>query len=165
MERRPSRANGSKMQQRLDPKQAAPEVMNAMLELEQKVRDSGLELDLLRLVKTRASQLNGCAYCIHMHTREARAAGESEARLYLLSAWRESPLYTPRERAALAWTDALTLLPASQAPDDVYAELAREYSESERVKLTLVIVAINGWNRIAVGFRLVHPLGGGRAAA
>ena len=130
------------MQQRVDPKQAAPGVMDALLELEQKLRSSGLELDLLRLVKMRASQLNGCAYCVHMHSREARAAGESEERLYLLSAWRDSPLYTPRERAALAWTDALTLLPATQAPDEVYAELAREFSESERVKLTLVIVAI-----------------------
>ncbi|HXK20388.1 MAG TPA: carboxymuconolactone decarboxylase family protein [Polyangiaceae bacterium] len=128
-------------------------------------RESGLELPLLRLLKTRASQLNGCAYCLHMHTREARADGESEERLYLLSAWRESPLYNPRERAALAWTEALTLLADSHAPDDTYAELAAQFSEPERVKLTMAIVAINGWNRIAVGFRLVHPASNGRAAA
>jgi AhpD family alkylhydroperoxidase len=149
----------------MNPYEAAPELMQAMLELEEKVRGSGLPGSLIRLVKTRASQLNGCAYCVHMHCREARAAGESEERLYLLSAWRESPLYSPRERAALGWTEALTLLADSHAPDDSYDELAREFSESERVKLTMVIVAINGWNRIAVGFRSVHPTKDGRAAA
>jgi AhpD family alkylhydroperoxidase len=153
------------MQERMNPYEAAPELMQAMLELEEKVRGSGLPGSLIRLVKTRASQLNGCAYCVHMHCREARAAGESEERLYLLSAWRESPLYSPRERAALGWTEALTLLADSHAPDDSYDELAREFSESERVKLTMVIVAINGWNRIAVGFRSVHPTKDGRAAA
>lgn len=136
-----------------------------MLDLSQKVESAGLEPLLIRLVKTLASQLNGCAYCLHMHTREARAAGESEERLYLLGAWRESPLYSPRERAALAWTEALTLLPDSQAPEDVYAELSREFSERERVALTMALVVINGWNRIGVGFRLQHPTNGGRAAA
>ena len=149
----------------MNPYEAAPELMRAMLELEQKVRASGLPSSLIQLMKTRASQLNGCAYCVHMHTRDARAAGESEERLYLLSTWRESPLYSARERAALGWTEALTLLADTHAPDDSYAELAREFSESERVKLTLVIVAINGWNRIAVGFRSVHPTKDGRAAA
>ena len=146
-----------KIQQRLNPRQTAPELIQAMVELEEKVRNSGLSPTLIALVKTRASQLNGCAYCVHMHTRDARRAGESEERLYLLSAWRESPLYTERERAALVWTEALTLIAETHAPDDAYAELAREFSESERVKLTMLIVAINGWNRIAVGFRLVHP--------
>lgn len=149
----------------MNPYEAAPELMQAMLALEQKVRNSGLSTSLVHLMKTRASQLNGCAHCIHMHTRDARAAGESEERLYLLSAWRESPLYGARERAALGWTDALTLLADGHAPDDAYAELAREFSESERVKLTMVIVAINGWNRIAVGFRSVHPTRDGRAKA
>jgi AhpD family alkylhydroperoxidase len=139
--------------------------MQAMRELEQKVRHSGLEPSLIQLVKTLASMLNGCAYCVHMHAREARAAGESEERLYLLSAWRESPLFSARERAALAWTESLTLLAESRAPDDVYAELAREFSEAERVKLTMVLVAINGWNRIAVGFRMLHPTKGDLAAA
>jgi len=153
------------MQQRLNPREAAPELIQAMLELEEKVRNSGLEPTLIKLVKTRASQMNGCAYCLHMHTRDARRAGEREERLYLLSAWRESPLYTQRERAALAWTEALTLLAQTNAPDDVYAELANHFSASEQVKLTMLIVAINGWNRIAVGFRQVHPTGDDRAAA
>jgi AhpD family alkylhydroperoxidase len=161
----PNQANGNEMQARLDPTQAAPELYSAMLELEGKVRQSGLEMSLIRLIKMRASQLNGCAYCLHMHAPEARNAGETEERLYLLSAWRESPLYTERERAALAWTDALTLISESHAPDDVYAELASQFTEAERVKLTMVIVAINGWNRIAVGFRLVHPHNRDRAAA
>ncbi len=153
------------MQQRLNPRDAAPELISALLELEEKVQDSGLEPSLIRLVKTRASQVNGCAYCLHMHSTEARRAGESEQRLYLLSAWRESPLYSARERAAFAWTEALTLVADTHAPDDVYAELAGAFSESERMKLTMVIVAINGWNRIAVGFRLVHPTGDRLAAA
>jgi len=153
------------MPERMNPYEAAPELMQAMMELEKKVRESGLPTSLVHLMKTRASQLNGCAYCVHMHTRDARAAGETEERLYLLSAWHESPLYSPRERAALGWTEALTLVADTHAPDDAYAELAREFSESERVKVTMVIVAINGWNRIAVGFRSVHPIAGGRAAA
>jgi AhpD family alkylhydroperoxidase len=152
-------------QTRMDPFQSAPELMQAMLDLEKKVRSSGLELSLIHLVKTRASVLNGCAYCVHMHTRDARAAGESEERLYLLSAWHESTLYTARERAALAWTDALTLVSETHAPDEAYRELSAHFTDVERVKLTLLIVAINGWNRIAVGFRLLHPTQGDRAAA
>jgi len=136
-----------------------------MLELEGKVRASGLEMSLIRLVKVRASQINGCAHCVHMHSFEARRDGETEERLYLLCTWRESPLYTARERAALAWTDALTLIAESHAPDDVYAELASQFSETERVKLTMVIVAINGWNRMAVGFRIFHPVSHDSAAA
>ena len=153
------------MKARLDPFRTAPEVMQAMLELENKVRNCGLEPGLIRLVKTRASLLNGCAYCVHLHTGEARAEGESEERLYLLGAWQESPLYTPRERAALAWTDALTLVAESRAPDSAYEELSAQFDEQERVKLTMVIVAINGWNRVAVGFRSLHPTKTSRAAA
>jgi AhpD family alkylhydroperoxidase len=153
------------MQTRLNPREIAPEFYDVLLELERKVRESGFPPDLLYLIKTRASQLNGCSYCVHMHTRDARLAGETEERLYLLGAWRESPLFTPRERAALNWTEALTLVADTHAPDDAYAELAREFSEAERVKLTMAIVAINGWNRIAVGFRLLHPVANGRAAA
>jgi AhpD family alkylhydroperoxidase len=152
------------MKSRLNPFEVTPELMAPMLELEKAVRNSGLEFRLIHLVKIRASQLNGCAYCIHMHTRDARAAGEHEERLYLLSAWRESPLYTARERAALEWTEALTLVADSHAPDAAYAELASQFDEVERVKLSLLVVAINGWNRIAVGFR-VHPDGSDRAAA
>jgi AhpD family alkylhydroperoxidase len=150
---------------RIDPFSAAPEVMQAMLDLEKKVRGLGLEPSLLHLMKTRASLLNGCGFCLHMHTREARAAGETEERLYMVSTWRESQLFTPRERAALAWTDALTLVADTHAPDDAYQDVAAHFDEQERVKLTLVIVAINGWNRIAVGFRRAHPMPDGRAAA
>lgn len=151
------------MQSRLDYFAAAPETMKAMVALETHARECGLEHSLIALVKTRASQINGCAYCIHMHTREARAAGESEERLYLLSAWRESPLFTPRERAALGWTDALTRLADTGAPDEDYAEVRRHFSEKETVQLTLLIGVINVWNRFAVGFRSVHPTGRVRA--
>lgn len=121
--------------------------------LESYVKESGLEPSLIELVKIRASQINGCAYCLDMHTKDARAEGESEQRLYTLSAWRETPFFSDRERAALAWTEALTLLPETAAPDEVY-ELAREhFSEKELVDLTMAIVAINGWNRLTVGFR------------
>ncbi|WP_419907939.1 carboxymuconolactone decarboxylase family protein [Hoeflea sp.] len=146
------------MQERIDSFKAAPDLMKAMLAFESAVSGSGLEHSLVELVKTRASQINGCAYCIHMHTGDARKAGESEERLYLLSAWRESSLYTLRERAALEWTEALTLIAETAAPDDVYERLRAHYTEEEMVKLTLLIGAINIWNRIAVGFRSQHPV-------
>lgn len=146
------------MQSRLNYASASPEGLKAMLGLERFVQVCGLEKSLIELVKTRASQINGCAFCIHMHTADARAAGESEARLYLLSAWRESPLYTPRERAALAWTEALTLIAETGAPDADYTQMAAEFTEAEQVNLTLLIGAINVWNRLAVGFRSVHPV-------
>ena len=136
---------------------AAPDAINAMLALSHYVKTSGLEESLMHLVEIRASQINGCANCLHMHTADARKAGESEARIYLLSAWHESNLYTPRERAALAWTEALTLLPETHAPDAAYDAAAAEFSEKELVDLTLLIGAINTWNRLAVGFRVVHP--------
>lgn len=123
--------------------------------LEEYIRQSGLEPSLLELVKVRASQINGCAYCIDMHTKDARARGESEQRLYELVAWRETPFYTDRERAALAWTEAVTHVSDTHVTDEVY-ELAREqFSEKELVDLTLAIVAINGWNRRAISFRAV----------
>lgn len=143
------------MQPRLDYYAAAPEVMRAMVGLERAVVSSGLEMSLIELVKTRASQINGCAYCIDMHTRDAIKAGESPARLFLLDAWREAPLYTDRERAALAWTEALTLIADSHAPDADYAALTGQFSEAEIVKLSLLIATINAWNRIAIGFRSV----------
>ena len=146
------------MQPRLNPYQAAPEMMKAMVALESHVQTSGLEPSLIDLVKTRASQINGCAYCIHMHTAEARGRGEAEERLYLLDAWRESPLYSDRERAALAWTEALTLISQTHAPDAVYEEARRHFAEDEMVKLTVLVGTINAWNRIAIGFRYVHPL-------
>ena len=129
-----------------------------MLALSKYVHDCGLEHSLGALVKIRASQLNGCAYCLEMHTREARAQGETEARLHLLAAWQESPFYTGRERAALAWTEAITLLAETRAPDDVYAIARAQFTENELVKLTLAIGVINTWNRLAVGFRAVHPM-------
>lgn len=146
------------MKPRLNPWKAAPQIMQGMRDLENVVQSSGLEQSLIELVKMRASQINGCAFCLHMHSRDARAAGESEERLYLLNGWQESPLYTERERAALAWTEALTLLSQTHAPDGDYEALAPHFSAEEQVKLTMLIVAINGWNRIAVGFRFVHPV-------
>ena len=145
------------MSKRLNPYTTAPEMMKPLIALEAAIKDSGLEFSQLELVKKRASQINGCAYCLHMHSADARKAGESEARLYLLGAWRESELYTPRERAALAWTEALTLLPQSHAPDADYDEALRHFDKEEMDKLTLLIGTINVWNRIAVGFRSHHP--------
>jgi len=145
------------MTPRMNYYKAAPESINAVMELEKHVVASGLEPSLIELVKTRASQINGCAYCIHMHTSDARKHGETEERLYLLNAWRESPLYTARERAALAWTEALTLIAETHAPDDAWEAVRPEFSEAEIVKLTVLIGTINTWNRIAIGFRAVHP--------
>src|SRR5918912_1136448 len=124
-----------------------------MLALEQYVRKSGLEPALLELVRLRASYINGCAYCVDMHTKDARAAGESEQRLFAVPVWRETPFFTPRERAALAWTEAVTELARTGVPDDVYEQASAEFSESELVDLTMAVVAINGWNRLAVSFR------------
>lgn len=146
------------MQARLDYFKASPTVMKAMVGLEQAVRNSGLEYSLIELVKTRASQINGCAYCIFVHTRDARAAGETEERLYLLPAWRESSLYSARERAALAWTESLTLVAQTAAPDDVYDALAPHFTDEEKVNLTMLIGAINVWNRVSIAFRTPHPV-------
>lgn len=145
------------MSQRLNPYAVAPDAVKPMLAMEEAIKNSGLEHSVIELVKMRASQINGCAYCLHMHSSDARKAGESEARLYLLNAWHESTLYTPRERAALAWTEALTLLPQTHAPDADYDEAMRHFSEQEMVYLTLLIGTINSWNRFAVGFRSRHP--------
>lgn len=135
----------------------APKAVEAMVGLETAVRESGLEYSLIELVKMRASQINGCGFCLHMHSQDARKAGESEERLHLIAAWRESSLYTPRERAALAWTESLTRLADTGAPDEAYEPLKAHFSESEIVWLTMMIVTINGWNRLAVGFRSQHP--------
>ncbi|MBI4465131.1 MAG: carboxymuconolactone decarboxylase family protein [Acidobacteria bacterium] len=143
------------MQPRIDYKAIAPGAMEAMLGLESYVKHSGLEPSLLDLVKTRASEINGCAYCVDMHTKDARAAGESEQRLYSLSVWREAPFYTERERAALAWTEAVTQVAQGHVPDAIYQEVRQQFKEKELVDLTMAIVAINGWNRLAVSFRAV----------
>jgi AhpD family alkylhydroperoxidase len=126
-----------------------------MLALESYLSDCGLERALLDLVRLRASQINGCAFCIDMHWKDLRAAGESEQRLYELNAWRETPFYTDRERAALAWTEAVTLITEGHVPDEVYAQARAQFSEAELANLTLAVVAINGWNRLAISFRTV----------
>ena len=136
---------------------AAPDLMKKWLATSMAVASS-LEPTIVRLVEIRASQINGCAYCIHMHTEDARKHGETEQRLYLLNAWRESPLYSDRERAALAWTEALTLIAETHAPDADYEAVRGQFSDAELVNLTTLIGAINAWNRIAIGFRAVHPV-------
>ena len=143
------------MKARLDFRKASPQGEKAMMGLHMFVRNCGLDHALLELVKLRASQLNGCAHCIDMHTTELRADGESEQRLYLLNAWRESPFYSDRERAALAWTEAVTLVAESQVPDDVYEEARKQFNDEELVNLTMALVAINGANRLNIAFRTV----------
>ncbi|MEQ8827918.1 MAG: carboxymuconolactone decarboxylase family protein [Parvibaculum sp.] len=143
---------------RMNPYKAAPAAYKPLIELQAYTDQCGLEPSLLELVKTRASQINGCAFCLEMHTREARAAGESEARLYLLNAWRESPLYTDRERAALEWTEAVTLVSQTGIPDAAWEAVRLEFSEKEIVDLTVAIGMINVWNRLAVSYRSLHPV-------
>lgn len=143
------------MQPRLDFYKASPDAAKAMLALEAAVKSLGLEPSLLELVKLRASQINGCGYCVDMHSRDARKSGESERRLYALTVWRETPFFTERERAALAWTEALTRISETRAPDADYEWLSSQFTERERVDLTLAINAINSWNRLAIGFRSV----------
>lgn len=143
------------MEPRIALAHAAPGAVRAMYGLETYVRQCGLEPSLLELVKLRASQINGCAHCIDMHTKDARARGESEQRLYALVAWQETPFYTERERAALLWTEAVTLVAEGHVPDAVYEEVRRAFTEEETVNLTLAVVAINGWSRLAISFRAV----------
>jgi AhpD family alkylhydroperoxidase len=152
------------MKPRMNYYQAAPDTIKALVAVEDRIKATGLEQSLIELVKTRASQINGCAFCINMHTADARKYGETEQRLYLLNAWRESPLYTERERAALGWTEALTLISETHAPDEDYGAMRAQFSEAEAVNLTVLIGAINAWNRVAIGFRAVHPVAR-RAAA
>jgi AhpD family alkylhydroperoxidase len=141
------------MAARIDVGRVGRGAMQAMLALEQHVRGSGLEPELLELVRLRASYLNGCAYCVDMHTKDARARGESEQRLYGVPVWRETPYYTPRERAALAWTEAVTEVGRSGVPDEVFEEVRAHFGDEELVNLTLAVVVINGWNRLSVSFR------------
>ncbi|MDH2426609.1 carboxymuconolactone decarboxylase family protein [Sphaerisporangium sp. TRM90804] len=143
------------MKPRFSLRDTAPEIYQAMRALDAAVEGSGLEPSLIELVKIRASQLNGCAYCIDMHTRDARAGGESEQRVYALTAWHETPFFTPRERAALELTEAATLLPANGVSDELYERTARHFSEGDLVKLIWAIVVINAWNRVAGAARLV----------
>ena len=140
-------------QERIAYNHVASDGIHAMRQLEQYVKQSGLEPGLLELVRIRVSQINGCAYCIDMHTKDARARGETEQRLYALPAWRETPFYSERERAALAWTEEVTLLAQSSIPNQPYEQARGQFSEKELVDLTLGVIAINGWNRLAVAFR------------
>jgi AhpD family alkylhydroperoxidase len=151
-------------QQRLASRQISPDGYKALLGVENYVRQSGLEQRLIELVKMRASQINGCAYCLDMHSRDARRAGETEQRLYLLDAWHETSLYTPREQVALAWTDAVTRIADTHAPDDVYEGLRSHFSEKEIVDLTILVGMINLWNRLAISFRNQPAAESGKAA-
>ncbi|GGH10496.1 carboxymuconolactone decarboxylase family protein [Silvibacterium dinghuense] len=141
------------MSERLDYKSAFPEAVQAMYHLEAVIRRGGLEASLLELVKMRASQLNGCAYCLDMHSKDARAHGETEQRLYVLNAWRETPFFSGRECAALAWTEAVTNIQQGHAADAVYEEVRAEFDEHQLAVLTFAITQINSWNRIAIAFR------------
>ncbi len=141
------------MKPRIDAAKYASAPGRAMYAFEKAVRESGLEPSLLELIRLRASQINGCAYCIDMHTKDARAAGETEQRLYTLSAWRETPFFTDRERAALEWTESVTLVSETHIPDDAFERARRHFSEAELANLTFAIAAINSWNRLAVAFR------------
>lgn len=138
---------------RMDYLKIAPDAVKAMMSLEEYINKSSLEKNLIDLIKLRASQINGCHYCITLHTANLRKLGESEPRLEALSTWRESSLFTKREQAALAWTEAVTLLPETHAPDEVYQEVSSNFTEKEIVDITMAIIAINGWNRLAVSFR------------
>lgn len=146
------------MKQRLQFFGAAPEIMKAVSALNKAVDECGLEKSLLHLIKLRASQINCCSYCVEMHSREARRDGESEQRLYLVSAWKESPLFSERERAALAWTDALTRIADNGVSDELYARTLEHFSEQELVKLSVALGMINTWNRLCVPFHAIHPM-------
>lgn len=152
-------------QPRLDITKVSPGLYKAMAGLQNYVDASGLERKLLDLVKIRASQINGCAYCIVMHTNDARKHGENDEWMHLLNAWREAPIYSARERAALAWTEAVTKISDHHVPDEIYDEARRHFSEKELVDLTAAVVAINAWNRAAIGFRATPPLTSVKIAA
>ena len=145
------------MAERLNPFTAAPEGFGALRGVEEYLAGCGLEPKLLALVKTRVSQINGCTYCLHMHSEEARRLGEADVRLLVLAGWHDSSLYTPRERAALAWAESLTHVAETHAPDDVFAAVRRAFNEKELADLSIAIAMINAWNRLCVGGRVVHP--------
>ncbi|MEO5500930.1 MAG: carboxymuconolactone decarboxylase family protein [Ginsengibacter sp.] len=143
------------MEQRLNYSKVSPDALRAMMELEKNVMASTIERPLYELLKIRASQINHCAYCLDMHTKDARKAGETEQRIYALSAWRETPFFTERERAALTWTEAVTVISQNDIPDSLYDSVHKQFNEKEMVDLTMAIIAINGWNRLAISFRTV----------
>lgn len=141
------------MNTRLDFYKVSSDTVKCLLNLEESINKSGLEKSLLNLIKLRASQINGCAYCVDMHTKEALKAGESTQRLFAVSVWQETPFFSDQERAALEWTEVLTLLPQTHAPDEAYEQMNKHFSDKETIDLTMAINAINSWNRLAVGFR------------
>jgi AhpD family alkylhydroperoxidase len=145
------------MQQRFNAFKAAPDGYAALAAVEAYIKSCGLDHALLELVKTRVSQINGCAFCLHMHTQDAQKLGVTPQRLYLLNAWRESNLYSQKERAALAWAESLTLIADTGAPDEDYEEARTQFSEKELADLSIAVAMINAWNRIAIGSRSVHP--------
>lgn len=146
------------MKSRLDYYPLVPDLIKALVALNKAVEDSGLERGLIHLVKLRASQINGCSFCVDMHSREARQEGETEQRLYLVAAWRESPLFSDRERAAFAWTEAVTQISQGGVPDALYDQARAQFTETELVQLTMVIAVINTWNRLSVSFHTIHPM-------
>lgn len=141
------------MEQRLDYSKTSPDGIGILRQLEGYLKNAGLEPELVELVKLRASQINGCAYCIDMHTKDARSHGESEQRVYGVTAWRETPFYSERERAALAWTESVTRIREDRVPDEIYRQVKQHFTEKELVDMTLVVIAINSWNRLAISFR------------
>ena len=153
------------MQQRLDVMKISPAAYKALSAVQAYVDQSGLERSLLELVKIRASQINGCAFCLVMHTNDARKHGETDERMYLLDAWHEAPVFTARERAALAWVEAVTLIADSHVPDEVYEEAREHFSEKELVDLTMAVIAINAWNRASIAFRVTPQLQAAKIAA
>lgn len=153
------------MEARLNFFQSSPELMKSVRDLEMAVRQSSVDKGLLHLIKLRASQINGCSYCVEMHSREAREDGESEQRVHLVAAWRESPLFSERERAAFAWTEKLTKLSDGPVEDDLYEDMLKHFSEKELVDLSVAISMINTWNRLAVPFHAIHPVSEGNSVA
>jgi AhpD family alkylhydroperoxidase len=152
------------MTPRLNPYTVAPDGVAALIAVENYLKNSGLDHKLLTLVKIRVSQINGCAYCLHMHTEEARKLGETPTRIYLLDAWHESNLYSDRERAALAWAESLTNISTTHAPDNVYEQARRQLSEKALADLSIAIAMINAWNRLSIGMRAAHPADRAKAA-
>lgn len=153
------------MQQRIDVSKVSPAVYQAVSALQSYVDKSGLDSKLRELIKIRASQINGCAYCLAMHTRDARKLGETDERMHLLNAWREAPLYGERERAALEWIEAITLVAQGHVPDEAFEAVRRQFSEKEIVDLTAAAIAINSWNRVAIAFRVPPQVESKKAAA
>jgi AhpD family alkylhydroperoxidase len=152
------------MKQRLTPFTVAPDGVAALIAVENYLKSCGLDHKLMTLVKIRVSQINGCAYCLHMHTEEARKLGETPTRIYLLDAWHESNLYSERERSALAWAESLTNISTSHAPDDVYEKVRRQFNEKALADLSIAIAMINAWNRLSIGTRAAHPADMAKAA-